>query len=329
LQYGAPDCPAPECAEVLPGFPFLFDGGLWGGPCCPPAPGTLRPTPRPGAPTGQPTPEELRQADEALRLAADLIAAGDPEGYLLQARAYALRRDWRRGLQSYARAMKDALRPEYAQYAQDLQLLLRQSPPGSDMGQQPKVVNRGPAGRNPSARAPVTRAGGTLPTRLPDASPAAAGEGVPARAAGGPAAPQATPAKDGGPRGPDPLLLPDWRELEKAARPEPLPTPAGTPDLKRADRAYHLGREHYTRGDFAGAERAFREAVRWHAEDARHWYFLGLALLQQGRTDLAHGSFREGGRREQQNRPHSADINLSLERVQGPARQALNAHRSR
>src|SRR5262249_52488677 len=130
--------PAPgQCGwEVVPCPPVPF--GCWGPPACWPAPPVLpgRPAPQPGprdskrpdsTPPGtkQPplTAEQRQQAEEALRQGEQLLASGDPEGYFLRARAYALKGEWRKGLEAYAQAMKHALLPEYLQYARDLQYL--------------------------------------------------------------------------------------------------------------------------------------------------------------------------------------------------------------
>ena len=56
-------------------------------------------------------------------------------------------------------------------------------------------------------------------------------------------------------------------------------------------------------------------------QDARYYYFLGLAQLMQGDRD-AYEDFDQGARLEQQNRPPRAAVSAALERVQGRASRA-------
>jgi tetratricopeptide (TPR) repeat protein len=94
-----------------------------------------------------------------------------------------------------------------------------------------------------------------------------------------------------------------------------------------AEKHYALGLRLYWSRSYDQAEKEFLDAIRNQDQDARYLYFLGLTQLAQHRRSFAIESFRRGGTLEQQNRPASATISMTLERVQGPDRLLLNRYR--
>lgn len=103
--------------------------------------------------------------------------------------------------------------------------------------------------------------------------------------------------------------------------------PAQPVDALEAEERYAAGRRAFHAGDYAEAEQAFFEAARHGGQDARYLYFLGLARYAQGKGELAAADFREAARLERQSRPGRATVNAALERVQGPARDAIERFR--
>ncbi len=97
-------------------------------------------------------------------------------------------------------------------------------------------------------------------------------------------------------------------------------------DTLKADRFYLTGREQYNDRNWAGAEKSFRAAVEAYDQDARYYYFLGLARLAQGEKDTA-SLFRKGAKLESENRPKSVIIDRDLETVQGVPRRILDEAR--
>ena len=75
------------------------------------------------------------------------------------------------------------------------------------------------------------------------------------------------------------------------------------------------------------AECELIEAIRNDPNDARYFYFLGLARLAQGRCGEAYVDFEEGSKLEQENKPGRDAVSAALERVQGPPRLVLNKFR--
>jgi hypothetical protein len=95
----------------------------------------------------------------------------------------------------------------------------------------------------------------------------------------------------------------------------------------RAEKLYGDGVTAYFAGRWADAEAAFAASTQADAGDARRWYFLGLARWAQGHTAAAREAFQAGAEWESRNAPPPRQIGAALERVQGPARQALDAIR--
>jgi hypothetical protein len=85
-------------------------------------------------------------------------------------------------------------------------------------------------------------------------------------------------------------------------------------------RAYHGGRH-------PEAESAFRKAIQFRPADARFHYLLGLTLWARNDTPGAEAEFEKGRDLESQSRPSSRLVGATLERIQGPARQAVDAYR--
>jgi len=68
-------------------------------------------------------------------------------------------------------------------------------------------------------------------------------------------------------------------------------------------------------------------AVEADDQDARYFYFLGLARWALDNRADAKADFEDGARLERANRPGRKAVSTALERVQGPARQAVNGVR--
>jgi hypothetical protein len=88
----------------------------------------------------------------------------------------------------------------------------------------------------------------------------------------------------------------------------------------------------YWTRQYPEAELQFKMAMDYYGQDARYLYYLGLAQLGQKsklKRDQAYYSFERGAQLEAQSRPSIAEINFSLERVQGDLRQFLNQFRNK
>jgi tetratricopeptide (TPR) repeat protein len=105
------------------------------------------------------------------------------------------------------------------------------------------------------------------------------------------------------------------------------PDSLNPPDPILGEKRFGEGLRYYNSHLYPQAEREFFEAVRYNDQDARYWYYLGLARLLQGKQAEAGEDFRSGSLLERQNKPTPAAVSFSLERVQGPLRQTLNAYR--
>jgi TPR repeat len=104
--------------------------------------------------------------------------------------------------------------------------------------------------------------------------------------------------------------------------------PAAKPDpAKLAERFFAEGLRHYYAGRYTEAESALRKAIQFNPGDARYHYLLGLALWTRNDTAGAEAEFEKGRDAELAGRPSSRVISAMLERIQGPARQAMNAYR--
>jgi hypothetical protein len=107
-----------------------------------------------------------------------------------------------------------------------------------------------------------------------------------------------------------------------------LPDALKVPDPVQGEKHYAAGLKLYFAGQYAAAEDEFAEAYRNNNQDARYLYFFGLAELgQQGKRAEAIDKFQRGWLLERQQKPNSAAVGTALERVQGQARQVLNAYR--
>ena len=125
------------------------------------------------------------------------------------------------------------------------------------------------------------------------------------------------------------LLIEQLRKQVTDARSGNI-VPLSTPEIVAADRAdatFGTGLELYFAGRYADAERVFRSATAVAPNDARYWYFLGLSQYLQGNATAAEPSFKKGAELESRYQPSVRAITAALERVQGPARQALAKYR--
>jgi hypothetical protein len=104
--------------------------------------------------------------------------------------------------------------------------------------------------------------------------------------------------------------------------------PVAKPDPgKLADRFFANGLRAYYAGSYAEAESDLRKALQFRPDDARYHYLLGLTLWTKKDTAGAEAEFEKGRDAELAGRPSSRVISGMLERIQGPARQAVNAFR--
>ena len=133
------------------------------------------------------------------------------------------------------------------------------------------------------------------------------------------------------------LLHPDLatREIGRMVDEHPAfqhPDAANKPNPLLAERAFGNGLHLFWARNYPAAEAQFKQAMDYYGQDARYAYYLGLAQLGQNsklKRDQAYYSFEQGARLEAQSRPSIADINLSLERIQGHVRTLLNGFRAR
>jgi hypothetical protein len=119
------------------------------------------------------------------------------------------------------------------------------------------------------------------------------------------------------------------RELAALIKtPAAATSPTAKPDpVKLADRFFVDGMRAFYAGEYPAAESAFRKAIQFRADDARYHYLLGLALWMNKDSKGAESAFEKGRDLESESRPSSRVVSAVLERIQGPARQAVNAYR--
>ncbi|MFO0939034.1 MAG: tetratricopeptide repeat protein [Gemmataceae bacterium] len=95
----------------------------------------------------------------------------------------------------------------------------------------------------------------------------------------------------------------------------------------RANRLFGLGSDAYFDGRYTDAVAALEDATKANPADARVWYYLGLSRWATGDRKAAIEAFKAGGQWESRSVNSSKIVGSALERVQGPARQALDAYR--
>lgn len=108
-----------------------------------------------------------------------------------------------------------------------------------------------------------------------------------------------------------------------------ISVPLNTSESIARDRAvavYNSGIQLYFANRFSEAEAEFAKATQADPNDARYWYFLGLARYAQGNPDAAE-AYKRGAECESRNQPNARDINAALERVPRTAKQTLAAYR--
>jgi len=97
--------------------------------------------------------------------------------------------------------------------------------------------------------------------------------------------------------------------------------------VKLGERFFSDGMRLYFAGRHEEAESAFRKAIQFKPDDARYHYLHGLSLWMNENTKGAELAFEKGRDLERDARPPSRAVSAILERVQGPARQAVNIYR--
>jgi hypothetical protein len=94
---------------------------------------------------------------------------------------------------------------------------------------------------------------------------------------------------------------------------------------------YDTGRGLYREGRFADAEKEFLEASTHYKDDARFFYYLGLARLRQGtraKIGAAKLDFEDAAKLEMKHWPESRDdVDFALESIQGPVRKVVDRYR--
>lgn len=92
--------------------------------------------------------------------------------------------------------------------------------------------------------------------------------------------------------------------------------------------SYGMAVHAFHAGDYQQSYDDLTNAIEAGSQDARAYYFRGLAALRLGRSDEAEADFAEGARLESDGRA-TLPIARSLERVQGPDRLKLERYRAR
>jgi hypothetical protein len=93
-----------------------------------------------------------------------------------------------------------------------------------------------------------------------------------------------------------------------------------------AERRYATGLRLLYSGRYAAAEKELLAAVEQDGQDARYYYFLGLARHYQGKRN-AFEDFEQAARLEQQGQPSREAVDSALERVQGSPRRPIDSAR--
>ncbi len=90
-----------------------------------------------------------------------------------------------------------------------------------------------------------------------------------------------------------------------------------------AEKDYARGLQRYFARRYAEAEKEFARAVDGNDQDARYYYFLGLARLAQNKPGVME-AFNQGAKLQLANKPPSATVYDSLERIQGSPRRLID-----
>jgi tetratricopeptide (TPR) repeat protein len=104
------------------------------------------------------------------------------------------------------------------------------------------------------------------------------------------------------------------------------------PNPVLAEQFYGKGLHQYWSRNYGEAEALFKQAIQYYNQDARYQYYLGLSLLgQKGnvKRDAANFALEQAARLEAGNRPSMAEVNASLERLQGPMRAYVDSYRQK
>ena len=90
---------------------------------------------------------------------------------------------------------------------------------------------------------------------------------------------------------------------------------------------YGRGVHAYFENDFSESQALLSEAIELGSRDPRAYYYRGLIHAQSGRSDQAEADFQTGARLEVTNDERIYPVGHSLQRIQGPLRLTLEAHR--
>lgn len=116
-------------------------------------------------------------------------------------------------------------------------------------------------------------------------------------------------------------------EVVRVSGAQPASAPAASSGATQAEAAalFWRGYDKYFDRDYAAARDLFRQSLEKFDQDARAWYFRGLCELRLGDRDAAAKSLLRGAQVQRQGRPGPDVISQTLERVQGPQREAVLA----
>ena len=125
----------------------------------------------------------------------------------------------------------------------------------------------------------------------------------------------------------------ETKDLVKMIEEHPIfqqPDVATRPNKGLADYHFAQGRQLYFAKKYPEAEAHFKQAVSYFDQSAVYMYFFGLSQLAQNtraKRDAADYSLTRAGKLEARGYPSWAEVNVSLERIQGELRQHLNRYR--
>jgi len=125
------------------------------------------------------------------------------------------------------------------------------------------------------------------------------------------------------------------KDLDKMVQEHPAfqtPDSLARPNAFLAERQFGQGLHYYWNKQYAKAEEHFNAAVGFFKQDARYYYFLGLARYHQPgqlKRDAALFAFEQGARMEADDHPSASEVNMSLERLQGNLRRFVDQFRQK
>jgi len=135
--------------------------------------------------------------------------------------------------------------------------------------------------------------------------------------------PNAAPKGTGGSRGPGSSpepLMPPAEDPEPSPMKKEMPSADKNGEAAEAAQLYRRGQDSYWEGKYQQALMQLQAAIQLNPEDARFWYYKGLAEMKLNRRQEALKSFEKALDLHSRGKPGSDAIKESLQRVQGPMR---------